>query len=219
MQYLPSSAFPLGNDLGIAASGGKQEPSASAASASLEPAYIPDLRQQNRRASGEQHRESISAADKGVITPRMPDNLRENRLLWYKLHVFMYDLRNFRSNKASRTRLDAVISLDYIGQPYFSDDEAQTLRNTIVEGGSTLQEALDSFFRLKLPSRLQSRAKSEYDYRVCAAHDVAPVLEKAFGVKEGDLKRNKEFVKLVRKRGLDLVKGEVWLGVGSKARR
>ncbi|OCK78606.1 hypothetical protein K432DRAFT_88714, partial [Lepidopterella palustris CBS 459.81] len=118
--------------------------------------------------------------------------------------------------KRAVTRLDTVISLDYIGQPYFSDDEARTLRNTTIEGGSTLQEDLDTFFNLKLPARLRSRAKSEYDYRVCAAHDVAPLFEKAFGVKEGDLKRDKEFVKLVRKRGLDLGKGEVWLGMGSK---
>jgi hypothetical protein len=56
--------------------------------------------------------------------------------------------------------------------------------------------------------------ESENDYRVCAAHDVAPLFEKAFGVKEGGLKRNKEFVKLVRKRGLELER-EVWLGMRS----
>ncbi|KAF2788292.1 hypothetical protein K505DRAFT_329031 [Melanomma pulvis-pyrius CBS 109.77] len=151
--------------------------------------------------------------------PKTAEDLRKNRLLWCKLHVFMYDLRNFRSNEASRTRLDTVISLDYIGHPYFSDDEALTLRSTTIRGGSTLQEDLDTYFNLKLPARLRSRAKSKYDYRVCAAHDVAPLFEKAFGVKEGDLKRNEEFVKLVRKRGLDLGKGEVWLGMGSKTSR
>lgn len=148
--------------------------------------------------------------------PQTAGRLRENAPLWYKLHVFMYDLRNFRSNAASRARLDAVVSLDYIGQPYFSDAEAETLRNTVVEGGLILTEALDIFFQQKLPTRLESRAKSEYDYRICAAHDVAPVFEKAFGAKAVDLKRNKQFINLVKKRGLDLRKGEVWLGMGSK---
>lgn len=97
----------------------------------------------------------------------------------------MYDLRHFRSNEASRTRLDTVIALDYIGQPYFSDDKAQTLKDTLVEGERTLQETLDAFIQIKLPTRLESRVKSESDYRVCAAHDVAPVFEKTFGVKEG----------------------------------
>jgi hypothetical protein len=93
-------------------------------------------------------------ANEGVTMPKTAEDIRKNELLWYKLHVFMYDLRHFRSNEASRTRLDTVISLDYIGQPYFSDEEAQMLRDTTVEGGSTLQENLDAFFKIELAARL-----------------------------------------------------------------
>jgi hypothetical protein len=35
------------------------------------------------------------------------------------------------------------------------------------------------------------------DFRVCAAHDVAPILEKALGVKEKYLIRDKEFLRFV----------------------
>jgi hypothetical protein len=142
-------------------------------------------------------------------SPKKIEYLRTNQLLCYKLHVFMYDLRNFRSNKTNRARLDAVISLDYIGEPYFTAEESQTLRGTVVEGKNTLQNALNTFCTSKLPERLRSRSKREYEHRVCATHDVAPIFEKAFGVKETNLKKNKKFVKLVRKRGVDLGKGEV----------
>ncbi|KAF2648315.1 hypothetical protein K491DRAFT_554672, partial [Lophiostoma macrostomum CBS 122681] len=136
------------------------------------------------------------------------NELRRNRLLWYKLHVFIYDLQNFRSNEASRTRLDTVISIDYIGHPYFSDEEAEMLRSTTVdvEGGQTLQEVLDSFFGQKLEARLQGRAQSEYDFGVCAAHDLAPLFEQALGV--GKMKKNKAFGKTLKKRGLDLADGD-----------
>jgi hypothetical protein len=170
-------------------------------------------------SSSGQNQETTSKADEEELASSTTDNLRRNRLLWYKLHVFMYDLRNFRSKEASRARLDTVISLDYIGPPYFTDAEAQTLRSTTIDGGKSLQDILEAFFNQKLEARLERRANSEYDYKVCAAHDLAPLYEKAFGVKEGDLKRNKEFVKLVTKRGLHLAKGEVWFGMGSKASR
>ncbi|KAF2468391.1 uncharacterized protein BDR25DRAFT_357713 [Lindgomyces ingoldianus] len=99
----------------------------------------------------DQHRESTQTADEGAIMPKTVEDLHKNRLLWYKLHIFMYDHRNFRSNEVSRTRLDIL---------YFSDDEARTLRNTTIKGGSALQEDHYFFFSLKLPARLQSRAKS-----------------------------------------------------------
>jgi hypothetical protein len=35
----------------------------------------------------------------------------------------------------------------------------------------------------------------------CAAHDIAPIVEKVFGVRSGGLKKNKGFVKLVEKMG------------------
>ena len=48
---------------------------------------------------------------------------------------------------------------------------------------------------------------------MCAAHDVAPILEQALGVKEKDLMKDKKFVALVEKWGLDLEDGVAWEGI------
>lgn len=70
--------------------------------------------------------------------PQTIANIREDRS-YHKLHVFLYDFRNYRyrSNDSSDTaaRLKTLVSEYYLGGPYFSDGEAQMLRNTVIEGG------------------------------------------------------------------------------------
>jgi hypothetical protein len=128
----------------------------------------------------------------------------------------MYDLRAFRSNSDSRSRLDSVVSTYYIGEPYFSASEAERVLNTISDG-KALKNTLDEFFEKKLEKRLEGRMKETADYRVCAAHDIAPIVEKAFGVRPGDLKKNKGFAKLVDKGGLSALNdGAVWKGIGKR---
>ena len=73
---------------------------------------------------------------------------------------------------------------------------------------------LDEFFTQKLEKRIQKRMAETGDYKVCAAHDLAPVLEKAFGVRPSDLAKNKSFVSLVKKGGLTLENGKKWRGIG-----
>ena len=51
------------------------------------------------------------------------------------------------------------------------------------------------------------------DYRVCAAHDVAPVLEKALGVRPKDLDASQAFLDLMAERGLELGDEETWTGL------
>ena len=62
-----------------------------------------------------------------MYTPENPAELRQDNELWYKLHVFIYDLRNFRSNEKSQDRLDKIVNTYYIGLPYFSATEADTI--------------------------------------------------------------------------------------------
>jgi hypothetical protein len=147
------------------------------------------------------------------------DELRQDGKLWYKIHVFVYDLRNFRSSENSRNRLDSVVDTYYIGLPYFSATEADTILHTIVdiETGKTLKELLDDFFAQKLEKRIKSRMKETADYRVCAAHDLAPIIEKAFRIHPRDLAKNKGFRKLLDTRGLSaLDEGGVWKGLGRR---
>jgi hypothetical protein len=128
----------------------------------------------------------------------------------------MYDLRAFRSNSDSRSRLDSVASTYYIGEPYFGASGVERVLHTISDG-KTLKDMLDEFFEKKLEKRLKGRMKETADYRVCAAHDIAPIVEKVFGVRPGDLKKNKMLVKLVDKGGLSaLDDGAVWKGIGKR---
>lgn len=146
------------------------------------------------------------------------DELRQDSKLWFKVHVFLYDLRNFRSNHESRDRLDSVVDTYYIGSPYFSATEAdyilQTAGNTET---TTLKELLDDFFAQRPEKRMQSRMKDTADYRVCAAHDLAPIVEKVFRIHPKDLAKNKGFMKLIRLGGLTaLDEGGVWQGIGKR---
>jgi len=54
------------------------------------------------------------------------------------------------------------------------------------------------------------------DFRVCTAHDLAPNFERVFGVKEKELGRDKVFIGLVEKYGLELGEGLKWEGLGGK---
>lgn len=147
------------------------------------------------------------------------DELRSDNALWYKLHVFMYDLRNFRSNSDSRTRLDSVVHEYYLGEPYFSEDEANKVLHTVPDAATekTVGEAIRAFYEQKLLQRQKSRAIETGDYRICAAHDLAPIFEKAFRLNGKDLAKNKGFMALVNKGGLNALEdGRVWKGLGKR---
>ena len=53
------------------------------------------------------------------------------------------------------------------------------------------------------------------DYKVCAAHDLAPVFEKVFGVKPRELVTNSRFQELLITFGLNLGDGEEFVGVST----
>ncbi|KAL9594310.1 MAG: hypothetical protein Q9219_007104 [cf. Caloplaca sp. 3 TL-2023] len=133
-------------------------------------------------------------------------DLQNNTQFWHKIRVFLFDLRHFSERIDSRNRLELIIDPSYIGAPYFEPSEAQRLHSFVPEGqGLTLKELVDSTLVERLNRRMKKRAASA-DYRVCAAHDLAPVFEKAFGVKPKDLQKDKKFVKAVTAGGLSLEK-------------
>jgi hypothetical protein len=132
--------------------------------------------------------------------------------LWYKIHVLIYDLRNFQANSACRERLETVIDASYLGSPYFTPAEATMVKSFQVgesNGSIILVEVIEDTLKERLERRMKKRVHNG-DFRVCAAHDVAPVLEKALGVKEKDLMRNKEFVESVENWGLEWGKAVDW---------
>ncbi|KAF4186750.1 hypothetical protein CNMCM8927_005027 [Aspergillus lentulus] len=134
--------------------------------------------------------------------------------LWYRLHVLLYDLQHFNQRPDSRERLETVTDLSYIGSPYFNDDETTAIKNTVVHG-KTLAQIIEQ----ELHARLERRNKKRFDsgdFRVCAAHDLAPILASTLGTNLKQLNKDKRFALLIKSRGLDLG-DEKWEGLAAKS--
>lgn len=168
--------------------------------------------------------EEVLTAEMEQPTPRSPDQvchltgLQNNPSLWYKIHVFIYDLRNFREIPDSQKRLDRITDASYIGTPYFTTTEVSQLKSTIIDPKSqqTLEQLIEETLNERLERRMKKRVESG-DYRVCAAHDLAPIFEKAFDIKPKDLARNVEFLAVMEKSGLKLNDDDEWKGSSKKS--
>ena len=138
--------------------------------------------------------------------------LKMNSNVWYKLHVLLYDLRHFEQIKVSHSRLETVIDPSYLGEPYFNQDEAEKIKGARLDGNKILSALIEETLNERLNRRMKKRVESG-DYRVCAAHDVAPILEKVLGIKPKDLERNQAFLDKMSANGLHLKPGEQWTGL------
>ena len=141
--------------------------------------------------------------------------LKMDSNIWYKIHVLLYDLRHFHESNVSRFRLETVIDPSYLGEPYFNPDEAEKIKGARLEGDRTMAALIEETLNERLDRRIKKRMESG-DYRVCAAHDVAPILEKALSIKPKDLERNKAFLDTMSANGLHLMPGEQWTGLGKQ---
>ena len=141
--------------------------------------------------------------------------LKMNSNIWYKIHVLLYDLRHFEQSNISQCRLEIVIDPSYLGQPYFNADEAEKIKGARLDGDKTLSALIEETLNERLNRRIKKRVESG-DYRVCAAHDVAPILEKAFAIKPKDLERDQVFLDTMATNGLHLKPGEQWAGTGKQ---
>lgn len=130
-------------------------------------------------------------------------DLKDIPCLWYKIHVFAYDLRNFREREDSQKRLDSITDTSYIGMPYFTGDEVAMLKSVVTQGSQTLQSLIEETLEERLERRISKRVESG-DFRVCAAHDLAPVFEKIFDIRMKELQMDSVFTSLVESYGLQL---------------
>ena len=145
-----------------------------------------------------------AAAKPNKKTPPQLQDLQNDAHYWHKIKVFLFDLRHFSERIDSRDRLELIIDPSYIGAPYFDSSEAQRMKSFIPDGRDiTLQELVLSTLDEKLNRRMKKRVATA-DYRVCAAHDLAPVFEKAFCIKPKDLQKDKKFIKGLTANGLAL---------------
>jgi hypothetical protein len=134
--------------------------------------------------------------------------------LWYRLHVLLYDLQHFNQRPDSRERLETVTGLSYIGSPYFNDDETTAIKNTVVHG-QTLAQIIEQELQTRLERRNKKRVDSG-DFRVCAAHDLAPILATTLGTNLKQLDKDKRFLLLINSRGLD-IGDDKWEGLAAKS--
>jgi len=141
--------------------------------------------------------------------------LKRNSNIWYRIHVLLYDLRHFEQSNVSRSRLETVVDPSYLGEPYFNQDEAEEIKGTHLNGDKAMSALIEEILNERLNRRMKKRVESG-DYRVCAAHDVAPILEKALGIKPKDLERDQAFLDTMSAHGLDLKPGEQWTGLGKQ---
>lgn len=81
----------------------------------------------------------------------------------------------------------------------------------------TLEDVIQSTLAERLERRMKKRVENG-DYRVCAAHDLSPIFEKGFGINHKSLKSDAVFMGLMRENGLELREGEIFEGVGGRAR-
>lgn len=150
--------------------------------------------------------------------PASVEDFKAQPSLWYKIHVFVFDLRNFQENSQAQERLNCVQDLSYIGAPYFDPVEAQQLKAYVMDG--TDNKPLEILIKDTLKERLERRMKKRADtgdYRVCAAHDIAPIFEKAFDIKPKDLQTNTEFLALLDRSQLKLGDSDHWKGLPKKS--
>jgi hypothetical protein len=152
--------------------------------------------------------------------PASVEDFKAQPSLWYKIHVLVFDLRNFHENPQAQERLDSVQDLSYIGAPYFDPAEARQLKACVVDGmdGKPLENLIKDTLKERLERRMKKRIDTG-DYRVCAAHDIAPIFEKVFDIKLRDLQTNAEFLALLGRYQLKLQDCENWKGLPKKSFR
>ena len=155
---------------------------------------------------------SRSSMDNSLVS--FPE-LKMDSDLWYRIHVLLYDLRHFEQSNVSQSRLETVVDPSYLGEPYFNQDEAEKIKGARLDGDKTMSALIEETLNERLDRRMKKRVESG-DYRVCAAHDVAPILEKALSIKPKDLERNQAFLDTMSANGLHLKPGEQWTGLGKQ---
>jgi hypothetical protein len=131
--------------------------------------------------------------------PSTLSELRDDRDLWYKIRVLIYDLYKIK-DKPCENRIHQTTDVLYISAPYFSPDEAAAVKGALIDssdGDSTtleqaIQNSLENFFEKRWASG---------DYRPCGPHTIVPVYLACFGMDKADIEDEK-FVSRIRRSGL-----------------
>eukprot|EP01031_Cornospumella_fuschlensis_P029172 gene29172-35205_t len=96
--------------------------------------------------------------------------LRSNKDLWLRLKCFHHDLMHFDK---SQGRLQDFGGEFYMSHRYFSSEELRYLLDFPTASGASARQCLQLFFQ------------SKSGFAVCTSHDLAPIVEKVYGIRKG----------------------------------
>lgn len=127
-------------------------------------------------------------------------DLREDRDLWYKICVMVYDLRNMSKDKTCKHRTLQTTDPLYISEPYFTPEEATLVKSALADRDkktsveNTITTNLENFFE---------KRRASGDSRPCGPHNIFPIYVACFGIDKGEIEDEK-FVSRVRRAGLKI---------------
>jgi len=105
-------------------------------------------------------------------------SIRANKDLFFRVCTFISDLKRYGSSALAAKRIDSI-SFDAplkFGWPYFELDEANFLLGGPLHPKTTIKDAL--------AKRIEGKSME-----VCASHDMAPSLIRAFSIDEDEMER------------------------------
>jgi len=104
--------------------------------------------------------------------------LHGNTHLWLRVKIYHHDLKHFSSDPAATERLSNTHQLFFMSDCYFSEDERQFLLSFPTSTGFPLRDLFH-----EIQSAKSGRAKEAS--MLCSSHDLAPIIEKVFGIRKG----------------------------------
>ena len=99
--------------------------------------------------------------------------LHGNPELWLRVKMYHHDLKHFSSDPAAARRLSNTHQPLFMSDCYFSEDERGFLLQFCTATGTPLREIFDEM------------NKSSGSSVVCSSHDLAPIIERVFGIRKG----------------------------------
>ncbi|CZT18768.1 uncharacterized protein RCC_04612 [Ramularia collo-cygni] len=129
------------------------------------------------KVKNDQKTESTAAA----TSPLTLSELRQNGGLWYKVLVLIYDFQH-QKDAVSKRRTDATVDSTYISAPYFTPEEAEVVKTTLVDDSVTIVEAIHTAL-----GSFTDKREASGDYRPCGPHDMVPAFLSCFGIDKAEI--------------------------------
>ena len=129
--------------------------------------------------------------DRIVSRDKELKTLQSNIHLWLRVKIYHHDLKHFNSDHTAIWRLSNTHQPFFMSDCYFNEDDRHFLLNFSTSTGLPLRELFDEMQRTKSGRTGESSI-------FCASHDLAPIIEKVFGIRKG-YENEKQFILELKK--------------------